>query len=185
MRNLLEQALDPAEGVTILIADDEPSFRSLIAMRLCTSVAFAEVLQAMDGAEAVQLGLQQQPQIALLDVCMPRLGGIEAALTLRGLRPAMKIALQTADAEEHRAHADAVGLPLFDKRDLELPLAWAKARAQELLPSTREQRCSRCDYRIACVTTPARCPMCQTSNTWVPLPERRPELYALGFERRG
>ncbi|MGH2999528.1 MAG: response regulator transcription factor [Gaiellaceae bacterium] len=114
----------------ILIADDETSFRSLLAMRLRDSVAGADVIEAIDGAEAVQLGLQQHPRIALLDVSMPRLGGIEAALTLRSLRPEMEIALQSGDAEEHRLRATALGLPLFDKRDLEQPLAWVEARVR-------------------------------------------------------
>lgn len=139
MSNPLEQGLVTGENVTILVADDEPSFRSLIALELRNSVSFAEVVQASDGAEAVQFGLQLQPQIALLDVCMPRLGGIEAALTLRSLRPAMKIALQSADAEEHRVRAGAAELLLFDKRDLEQPLAWVKAVAGSL-SATREQR---------------------------------------------
>jgi CheY-like chemotaxis protein len=179
----LEAAYNRSANVTILVADDEPSLRSLLAVRLSSSVA-VEVLQAVDGAEAVQLGLQQHPQIALLDVSMPRLGGIEAALTLRSLRPVMKIALQSADAEEHRARAAAVGLLLFDKRDLDQPLTWVKACARAIMmrPSTREQRCSRCDYRIACLTTPACCPMCQTCNPWVPMPTQRHQ--AVGLERR-
>ena len=173
-----------ANNVTILIADDEPSLRSLLSVQLSNSLAGVDVLQAGDGAEAVQLGLQQHPEIALFDVSMPRLDGIEAALTLRSLRPAMKIALQSADAQEHRARAAAAGLVLFDKCDLDQPLTWVKARVRAItrLPSPRAPRCSRCDYRIACRTTPARCPMCQTYNPWVPMPAQR--LRAVGFEQR-
>jgi CheY-like chemotaxis protein len=129
----VEAAPVTAENMTILIADDESSFRSFLALKLRDSVADVEVLEAIDGAEAVQLGLQQHPLIALLDVSMPRLGGVEAALTLRSLRPTMKIALQSGAAEEHRVRATDLGLPLFDKRDLEQPLAWVKARACELI----------------------------------------------------
>ncbi len=124
------EAPKTAENMTILIADDEASFRSLLAMKLRDSIAGVEVIEAIDGAEAVQLGLQQHPRIALLDVSMPRLGGVEAALTLRNLQPAMEIALQSGDAEEHRVRATDLGLPLFDKRDLEQPLAWIEARAR-------------------------------------------------------
>ena len=196
MLHPLEATPDPPETVRILIADDEASFRSLLVLRLRNSVAAAEVLQALDGAEAIKLGLQQHPQIALLDVCMPRLGGIEAALTLRSLRPAMAIALQTAAAEENRVHAAAVGVPLFDKFDLAQPLAWIEARVRELIKlneaspsnegsirSAREQRCSRCDYRIACSMAPALCPMCRTSSPWIPMPERRPMLRTVALDR--
>lgn len=124
------EAPKTAENMRILIADDEASFRLLLAMKLRDSIAGVEVIEAIDGAEAVQLGLQQHPRIALLDVSMPRLGGVEAALTLRNLQPAMEIALQSGDAEEHRVRATDLGLPLFDKRDLEQPLAWIEARAR-------------------------------------------------------
>lgn len=137
----LEAAPTTAENMRILIADDEASFRSLLALRLRDSVAGVVVLEAIDGAEAVQLGLHQHPRIALLDVCMPRLGGIEAALALRSLRPAMQIALQSGDAEEHRVRATDLGLLLLDKRDLEQPLAWIEARART--DHTRERIAAR------------------------------------------
>ena len=147
MLHPLEVVPATAENMTILIADDESSLRSFLALKLRDSVADVEVLEAIDGAEAVQLGLQQHPPIALLDVSMPRLGGLEAALTLRNLRPTMEIALQSGDAEEHRVRAADLGLPLFDKRDLEQPLAWVKARARELI--TRENRSRPTEKRLA------------------------------------
>ena len=143
----LEVSPNPAERLAILIADDGPSFRSFLALKLRDSVADVEVLEAIDGAEAVQLGLQQHPRIALLDVSMPRLGGVEAALTLRSLQPAMEIALQSGDAEEYRVLATDLGLPLFDKRDLEQSLAWVKARARELI--TRENGSPPTEKRLA------------------------------------
>lgn len=126
----LEVVPKTAEDMRILIADDEASFRSLLATKLRDSVAGVEVIEASDGAQAVQFGLQHDPRIALLDVSMPRLGGVEAAQALRSLRPAMEIALQSGDAEEHRERATDLGLPLFDKRDLVQPLAWIEARAR-------------------------------------------------------
>jgi CheY-like chemotaxis protein len=143
----LELVPATVEKLTILIADDESSLRSFLALKLRDSVADVDVIEAIDGAEAVQLGLQQHPRIALLDVSMPRLGGIEAALTLRSLRPTMEIALQSGDAEEHRARATHLGLPLFDKHDLEQPLAWVKDRAREL--STRENGSPPTENRLA------------------------------------
>jgi CheY-like chemotaxis protein len=143
----LEVAPKPAENMTILIADDESSFRSFLALKLRDSVADVEIIEASDGAEAVQLGLQQHPLIALLDVSMPRLGGVDAALTLRSLRPTMEIALQSGDAEEYRVRATDLGLSLFGKRDLEQPLAWVKARARELI--TRENGSPPTEKRLA------------------------------------
>lgn len=183
VRDALGGALEPAKNLTILIADDDPSMRFLLALELRNTIVGAEVLQAIDGADAVELGNRHHPHIALLDVCMPRLSGIEAALVLREAQPEMKLALQSGDAAEHCDTAAVLGIPLFDKRDVELQLAWIKASTPTPLASrppvderssTREQRCSRCGYRIASRTTPARCPMCQTRNPWIPLPEGRP-----------
>jgi CheY-like chemotaxis protein len=179
-------ARSPAKNLTILIADDDPSMRFLLALELRNTIAGVEILQAADGTDAVELGLRHHPHIALLDVCMPRLSGIEAAWILRKAQPEMKVALQSGDAAEHRDDAVVVGIQLCDKHDLEQQLAWIKASTSAAFPpaarlpmaeragSTREQRCSRCSYRISSRTTPPRCPMCQTSNPWIPLPEGRP-----------
>ena len=51
-----------ANNVTILIADDEPSLRSLLSVQLSNSVAGVDVLQAGDGAEARQLGAADAPE---------------------------------------------------------------------------------------------------------------------------
>jgi CheY-like chemotaxis protein len=75
--------------VQLLLADDDAMLRSLVAARVRSTVTALAVLEAKDGAEAIQLGLQQRPQIALIDVNMPRVGGIEAAITLRDLQPQM------------------------------------------------------------------------------------------------
>lgn len=147
MLQSLEVTRTTVEDMTILIADDEASFRSFLALKLRDAVAGFEILEAIDGAEAVQLGLQRHPLIALLDVSMPRLDGVEAALTLRSLRPAMEIALQTGDPEKYRDRAIDLGLPLFEKCDSEQPLAWVKARARELI--TRENGPPPTEKRLA------------------------------------
>jgi CheY-like chemotaxis protein len=54
-----------------------------------------------------------------LDVDMPRLGGIEVAMTLRELRPQMRLALQSADSHAHRDRARECRLPLFDKVEID------------------------------------------------------------------
>jgi CheY-like chemotaxis protein len=91
--------------VQLLLADDDAMLRSLVAARVRSTVTALAVLEAKDGAEAIQLGLQQRPQIALIDVNMPRVGGIEAAITLRDLQPQMCLALQTGEPAAHRERA--------------------------------------------------------------------------------
>jgi two-component system, OmpR family, phosphate regulon response regulator PhoB len=66
---------------TILVADDEPEIRELVAYRL--SQAGYAVVQARDGEEAFRLVAGQVPDMAVLDVMMPRLNGFEFSRRFR------------------------------------------------------------------------------------------------------
>lgn len=162
--------------VRLLVADDDPLVRALLGS--CAREIFGEiaVLEAEDGAEAIQLGLQRRPEIALLDVNMPRLGGIEAAITLRELRPRMRLALHTADPHTHRTRAREEGLPLFGKLDLDRTLGWLRAQGEWFArPGPEPKRglvCDACGYGISGATLPDRCPMCQAESAWIDTPSR-------------
>jgi DNA-binding response OmpR family regulator len=65
----------------VLVADDDPDILSLVAFRL--ERAGYEVVQATDGDDAVQLALERLPDLAILDVMMPRVDGYEATRRLR------------------------------------------------------------------------------------------------------
>jgi CheY-like chemotaxis protein len=162
--------------VQLLLADDDPSLRALVAARACDVVDALVVLEAEDGPEAIQIGLQRAPQLALLDVNMPRLGGIDVAIALRELRPQMRLALHTTDPHTHRERARECRLPLFDKLDLDRVFGWLELQAQSFEPRPLQQKrslvCSACGYGIARSTPPARCPMCQREDTWIHSPWR-------------
>jgi CheY-like chemotaxis protein len=115
--------------VKLLIADGDAGLRSLAAELARERVDGTVVLEAAGGAEAIQLGLQRRPQIALLEVVMPRLGGIEAAVTLLGLRPELRLALWTAEPAAHRDRARELRLPLFDKVELDGAMDWLARQA--------------------------------------------------------
>ena len=63
----------------VLIADDEPDIRRFLIMQLEN----VEIIEASDGAEALELAKLHQPQIALLDHMMPELDGVEVCRRLR------------------------------------------------------------------------------------------------------
>jgi CheY-like chemotaxis protein len=65
----------------ILVADDEPAIRSLLEIFLEDSY---QVVLAASGEEALNLALTRRPDLALLDITMPRLNGIEVTRRLRG-----------------------------------------------------------------------------------------------------
>jgi signal transduction histidine kinase len=63
----------------ILIADDEPDIRRFLRMQLDD----VDVIEASDGAEALELVRQRRPQLALLDHMMPEMDGVEVCRLIR------------------------------------------------------------------------------------------------------
>ena len=57
----------------VLIADDDPDILELVAFRL--ERAGYEIVRASDGEEALQLATERVPDLAVLDVTMPKLTG--------------------------------------------------------------------------------------------------------------
>jgi CheY-like chemotaxis protein len=156
--------------VRLLIADDDRAARSLLASCARDAVGEIAVFEAVDGAEAIRLGLQQSPEVALLDVNMPRLGGIEAAVTLRQLKPHIRVALRTGDPRTQRDRAHEHRLPLFGKLELERTLAWLAAQVAwctDTSPRKRSFVCGACGYGALRATPPGRCPMCHAEGAWI------------------
>ncbi|GAA6170468.1 hypothetical protein NBRC116592_01380 [Colwellia sp. KU-HH00111] len=83
----------------ILLADDHDDNRRLIA-RMLTGIGL-EVIEASNGIEAVELCQAHQPNVALLDIQMPEMDGIEALEKLRELGCTLPIYALTANAMSH------------------------------------------------------------------------------------
>ena len=77
--------------VHILAVDDFPSWRRFVASILEEQPRLRIVGEASDGLEAAQKAQELQPDIIMLDICLPRLNGIEAARRIRELSPKAKI----------------------------------------------------------------------------------------------
>lgn len=65
----------------VLVADDDADIRALVAFRL--ERAGYRVVTASDGEQALELAMTQSPDLAVLDVMMPRLTGLEVTKHLR------------------------------------------------------------------------------------------------------
>jgi len=65
----------------VLVADDEPSTAEVFALMLAFSGY--DVERAADGEEALRLAREQDPDVLLLDVCMPKLDGRDVARCVR------------------------------------------------------------------------------------------------------
>ena len=112
-------------GVLLADADTDSRTRLAAMLRQETDVCLYE---AEDGPEAMRLGLQLRPDVALLAVDLPRLGGPDVARTLRNLEPSMRIALHGSERRALRDRASGLGLPLLDKADPNALVDWAVAQ---------------------------------------------------------
>jgi DNA-binding response OmpR family regulator len=94
---------DPASAgdqPVILAADDDEDILQLVSFRLGRSGY--RVLQAHDGEEAVALALEHEPDLAVLDVMMPKMDGFEVVRRLRAeeATKTMPIIMLTARAQD-------------------------------------------------------------------------------------
>ena len=79
-----------ATTTRVLLADDHAVVRHGLRLVLDAEPDFRVVAEAADGAEAVSLGLRDEVDLAILDVAMPRLTGIQAARRLAEHRPGLR-----------------------------------------------------------------------------------------------
>lgn len=77
--------------LTLLLCDDHRLFREGLAVLLQQEPGWTVIAQAGDGEEAIRLAGELEPDLAVLDVAMPGLGGIEAAEAIRIRSPRTRI----------------------------------------------------------------------------------------------
>ena len=120
----------------ILIAEDETLIR-LDLRQLLESAGFDVCAEARDGEEAVELARREEPDLAVLDVKMPRLDGIEAARRILDERPIPIVMVTAYGEQELVARAVEAGVfgylvKPFRESDLLPAIATARARHDEL-----------------------------------------------------
>ncbi len=120
----------------ILIAEDETIIR-LDLRALLEKAGFEVCAEAKDGAEAVELAHSEQPDLAIMDVKMPRVDGIEAARRILDERPIPIVMLTAYGQDELVSRAVEAGVfgylvKPFREADLLPAIATARARHEEL-----------------------------------------------------
>ncbi len=90
----------------ILVVDDHPLTRDALA-GLLAQHGFEVVAQAESGEEAIELARELQPQLVLLDLTMPGLGGLAALPLIRGAAPDAEVVVLTA-AEDDESLLQAI-----------------------------------------------------------------------------
>ncbi len=126
----------------LLIAEDETIIR-LDLRELLERAGFEVCAEAHDGLEAVELARTELPDLAILDVKMPRLDGIEAAKRILDERPIPIVILTAYDQQELIARAVEAGVygylvKPFRESDLLPAIETARARHAELMALREE-----------------------------------------------
>ncbi len=87
-------------GKKILLVDDESDFRRAVRVRL--EASGYEVIEAVDGAQGVEMAKEQRPDLIILDLMLPRIAGYNVARLLKGdeLCENIPIIMLTARAQE-------------------------------------------------------------------------------------
>jgi CheY-like chemotaxis protein len=100
---------------TVLIVDDDPFIRKLVATTL-EDVAGFELVEAGDAREALAVAGKTPPELVFLDIDMPEIDGLEACRRLRanaGTAKATIVMLTAAAGDEAEREAEEAGADMF------------------------------------------------------------------------
>ncbi|HTL87612.1 MAG TPA: response regulator transcription factor [Acidimicrobiia bacterium] len=86
--------------IRVLIVDDHALFRKGLELVLAAEPDLEIVGEASEGLEAIERAADLQPDVVLMDVRMPGVGGIEATRRIRNAQPATRVVMLTVSEDE-------------------------------------------------------------------------------------
>lgn len=98
--------------IQVLIVEDQSRARKSLKALLSTWPDLQELREASCGEEAAQLVEQHQPDVVLMDICMPGMGGLQATRLIKTRWPLVKVVVLTMYCE-YEAEAMAAGADAF------------------------------------------------------------------------
>lgn len=126
----MAKSIQRMDSIRVLIADDHAIVREGQRALIETEPGMELIGEAADGVEAVHMARTLQPDVILLDLLMPRKGGVEAIGEIKEENPKARILVLTSFAEDEKVYAaikaGALGYLLKD------------ASPQEILAAIRE-----------------------------------------------
>jgi DNA-binding NarL/FixJ family response regulator len=106
--------------VTVLLVDDQERFRGALRELIAGVEGFELIGEACSGEEATRAVQLLAPQLVLMDVMMPGIGGIAAARTIIDRRPAPMVVLISVDDPSVHPEAGELGASVLFVRKQEL-----------------------------------------------------------------
>lgn len=91
----MSEGLAPPEQIRILIAEDMHLLREALVGLLCAEPDMVVVAQVADGTRIVPSALEHEPDVAIIDIGLPGLDGVEASIELRAALPGCKVVVLT------------------------------------------------------------------------------------------
>jgi DNA-binding NarL/FixJ family response regulator len=83
-----------------MIVDDSSAMRQALCRLFKAAGGFEVCGEASNGSEAIDLVRDMEPDVVVLDLCMPGMNGLETARELKNVRPVAQIILYSMNAEE-------------------------------------------------------------------------------------
>jgi len=129
--------------VRVLIADDHGIVRSGLRLLLERQPDIEVVAEAADGAEARELAIRERPDLAILDVKMPKLTGLQATREIKAQAPEVAVLILSMHDEERyiseALKAGASGYVVKTQADTDLVAAIRAVERGEPFPVPKTQ----------------------------------------------
>jgi DNA-binding NarL/FixJ family response regulator len=128
------------DRIRVLVVDDHAVVREGLRMFLVPELGFEVVGEAADGAVAVELARSLHPDLVLMDLLLPGLGGVEATAAIRAELPAVQVMVLTSVLDDtsirQAIEAGAAGYLLKETsgEDLRVALRAVAAGQVQLAP---------------------------------------------------
>jgi PAS domain S-box-containing protein len=134
-------------AIDVLVVEDSPEIRDLVRFSLGLDPSFCVVGEAGDPIEALPLVSEYEPDVVLLDLAMPRMGGLEAIDHVRRASPGSAIVIYSSLLEQHQGpRARELGADAYLEKGAsidtmrEILRGAAEKRAAEHQPGRSAQR---------------------------------------------